>query len=318
MERLSVGSWWRAAFSGVSVAVLAACNYSSSSGGGSAGLSVDESAPRLNAAALVDVDAGGPGEGDIVVLTFDRSVVISGGESEGQVLAIHADAPSDTFGVGAQQGQSVPGSRQVEIVLGEDPELFAGALDAPGITRINIVNGSGRVVPIEATNGVRAAPSTSSIGLENVTGDAPMAIAASYFDADNDLGIGVGDIVLVTFDQPVVVPDGDPVAGAFSLPVAGDSFGAGAIIEPASNMPTNRGVRILLGTDPVLTLDGSFSSAAIVAGDPSGLAVVAGAVVTDAVESSGAPVAAGVLLDVVPGDANLFGSGRSATAVVGG
>jgi hypothetical protein len=143
MERLSLRSWWRAAFSGVVVAMLAACNYSASSGGSNAGLSVDENAPRLNAATLVEVDAGGPGEGDILVLTFDRSVVISGGDADGQVIAIRADAASDTFGVGARQGQSVPGSRQVEIVLGEGPELFAGALDAPGITRINIVNGSG-------------------------------------------------------------------------------------------------------------------------------------------------------------------------------
>ena len=297
---------------------LGGCDYSSSRGGGNTPSSVASNAPRLSTATLVDIDGGGPSEGDVVLLRFDRPVVLNSSSDGDTITTIRPDLPTDTFGADAREGQSVPGSGLLELVLGEDPELLAGDPGDAGITKINVVNGSGRVVPVEGTNGVRAAPARRSVELEDVTGVAPVAIAASYFDADNDGAVGVGDILLVTFDQPVVVPDGATPGGAFATPVAGDSFGAGATLEPASESAVNRGVRVLFGDDPVLTVAGSFSSAATSAGAASGVRVAVNSVLIDAVLSSGASVEAGVELDVAVGDANLFGNGRDAAFVVGG
>jgi len=183
----------------------------------------------------------------------------------------------------------LPGSDRVELFLGQAPVLTA---TVPGVSEgseINVLRVEGPP-RIEGVNGFLATASRRSVPVLDRSGEAPVLVDARFVDADNDRVLGLGDRVVVGFDQPIVVPLGTTPEINFALPVAGDTFGTGARLVAASTSAANRAIFIELGQDPVLRVDGEFSAAAGAPGAPSAVTVAPGTLLTNSV--LGAPVPA--------------------------
>ncbi len=285
------------------------------SGGLERSRSAPRDAPRIVESTLIDENQNGVDEGDKVVIRFNREVFTN----DDDVTAILPVNLQETFGEGAVLLQSLPGSDRVEIVLGSSPLLFPGPAGIQGVTRIDIAFGAGLPSSVEGKNGLLAAPrDRGSVFLTNGTASAPVLVQACYVDSDNDGAVNEGDLVLATFDKPVEVPAAAVLTANFTLPVAGDSFGAGASLRASSTLVTNRSVTIVLGAGASLTVAKRFSSANLAAGAPSGLGTLAAGAnpIRDTVSTPNA-IASGVTVDIIDFDGGFFGSGREADAVFG-
>jgi DNA-binding beta-propeller fold protein YncE len=269
--------------------------------------------PRLLQAIFIDPDGNGPDEGDILVLRFDREVLVQGSTIQGFVTS----RDTDSFGDNPVLRQSVPGSDRVEITLGQDPVLSPAPVSPSGATKVNIAASGAGVIEVEGTNGFRAGRADESIILQDVTVSAPVFVGARFVDADNDGAIGQGDLVLASFNKPVSVPAGATVAENFTLPVSGDSFGASPSLSAASTLGNNRAVMITLGAGASLTLSGAFSPAATGAGSPSGLQVAASPTITDTLASSPNALSPGVAADLELPEITPLGNGRAAELALG-
>jgi sugar lactone lactonase YvrE len=273
-----------------------------------------EDAPRVAEAVWVDEDQNGVDPGDLLLIRFTREVFVHGSD----VAAIGPESSAETLGDDALLCQSVPGTDRVEIRLGDDPILAPGAAGQSGATRIN-VNADGQTAPVESKQGFIASPRGRGIVLADATAVAPRLVQAQLFDRDRDGAIGAGDVISAGFDKPIRVPAGAAVADHFSLPVAGDSFGAGASLAAASSLSTNRAVAIILGAGASVTADGQFRTAALAAGSPTGVTSLQAAVdpITDTVEAAPNPVLDGATVDLEAGDGGFFGNGREGDALFG-
>ena len=89
---------------------------------------------------------------------------------------------------------------------------------------------------------------------------------AHYSDANGNAVIDAGDEVRLLFDKLITI--NGPTAADFVLPVAGDTFGAGATFGAALDPQT---LLITLGTNPVLTTRGVFNEEETTSGAPSGV-----------------------------------------------
>lgn len=235
--------------------VGAGCRNSSSSSTTSA----TGTGPAVATVQFVDVDGNGVDEGDLLVITFADSVFITSAEATAYVF----DSTLDTLGTSPQQFQTVPGSRRVEVVLGASPsfQLSTSLINVRSSASLNVRGSSGPSV----------SPATASVAVLDRTATAPTLIATYYDDADLDGTINVGDTILCEFDKPIAIGGAETVAGNFATPVTLDSFGAGATLTAFTDGTTNRGALITLGTAPVLAVSGTFDSAVVSAGSPTGI-----------------------------------------------
>lgn len=133
---------------------------------------------------------------------------------------------------------------------------------------------------------------------------------ARCFDVDRSGTATAGDRVVVPFTTPIVF-DGASLADV-ALPVLGDTFGAGAqlAVGPAADELT-----ITLGDLPRLRTRGVFAPGATTANAPSGLLLLAGDRLRNAVD--GAPFAGTAAIDLAPAPVALPGPLPSAARLVG-
>ena len=220
-------------------------------------------APRLVSAVFSDDDDDGLlGPGDRVTVTFDGDVNLQGSPLAADVLEA---LPPGSFGAGAiPEAGAVP----QEIVV----RLQAGAsLQPNGTFGIDLVSSGINLLPgqtgIVEPAGTPLLPMPTPLDLGGELN--PKISAASFSDANGSCTIDSGDILDVTFSSNVTFTTSDPNQ-AFQLPVAGDTFGAGAQIQGGTPVDVGSAV-ILLGTGPVLQVAGSFGPT--VTGSPSGLDV---------------------------------------------
>lgn len=273
-----------------------------------------EDAPRLVEVRLVDGDDDGIDGDDVIVLTFDRDVILLGSDLGGFVL----ESDRDSFGEGALLRQSVPGSALVEMLLGENPQLLAGGASTSGVSRVNIADSGAGVVLIEGTNGILAGEASKDLPLLDATAAAPELVEARYVDTDGTGTVNIGDRLVLTLSKPVSIPGAPPadLVDNFTLPVTGDQFGAGATVHAATSLPSNLGLLVTLGSAPVLAPAGTFSASATTAGSPSGITVDAAATfpITDTLSN---PLATGSAVEIETPIPNGIGQGREAELVLG-
>jgi hypothetical protein len=173
-------------------------------------------------------------------------------------------------------------------------------------------------INVEGTNGHLAVPRVGSIRIRNVTTTAPVLFETHYVDADNSGSVGAGDLVIVSFDKPIVVGVGATVAANFVLPVTGDSFGAAPTLTASSNLESNRSVTITLDAGAVLTAVGVFSGAVLGVGSPSGVSVSgAPSGITDTLLAGVNTIVAGGSRDLSSTATGYFGTGRDADITLG-
>jgi hypothetical protein len=293
--RRRLGAW----LSCLALAAAAGCDDGS---GDSTDLVVPEDAPRIVDASIVDVGADGIDAGDVAVIRFDRDVIL---RSE-TFNAIVPDDLSESFGEGAVQQQSVPGSDTIEVLLGDGPSLAP----APGGTRINVVFGSG-VVQVEGTDGTAAGPARRSTVLDDATGLPPLLVEARFVDADGDDATGAGDFLVLVFDQPILVPDGGSVTDNFGLTLPGDSFGDDPLLAAAAALAGSRAARITLGAGAVL---GGLAGPPPAGAAPSAVEVLPARTISGA--GAGTLIQVSVAAEIVAASATFFGNGRAADQVL--
>jgi DNA-binding beta-propeller fold protein YncE len=275
----------------------------------------DTDSPRLQSTVFIDSDLDGVDVQDALVLQFHRPVVLQGSSIQG----FRTDSLGESFGAGAEFRQSLPGSDRVEMLLGDDPVLTPGDAGSSSVTRINVAASGAGIPRVTAAGDFArvARPASRSLELEDVTASAPVLVEARLVDADLSGGLSAGDQIVAAFNKPIAVPPGATVEENFTLPVAGDSFGAAPLLTAASTLSTNRAVLITLGPGAMLRAAKVFAAGTTAAGSPSGLEVAPAPTITD--QLPGLPNAAspGVAVDLGDPAATLFGSGREATGVVG-
>ena len=193
-------------------------------------------APTVQDVEITDSNGGFALEGDELVGTYRFS-----------------DADGDAEGTSAIQwmrdGTPISGARAARYTL--------TAADIP--TTITL-----QVEPVAATGTTRGAAVVSS-GI--ATGPAPSLVGARYIDIDNDGTIDSGDAIVLTFDVALATP-GTLTSSSFDLPVGGDSLGTGATIALGTDTTE---LTISLGTSPSFRTRGTFTTAALGAGSPSGI-----------------------------------------------
>ncbi|MFN0058826.1 MAG: FG-GAP-like repeat-containing protein [Planctomycetota bacterium] len=124
-----------------------------------------------------------------------------------------------------------------------------------------------------------------------------LAGPARYLDQNRDGIAGMGDQLILTFDQPILV-SGSAGPADLLLPVAGDALGAGSTLSAGANAQE---LRVVLGTNPSLKSRQQFASATIGSNAASGVDVDLSA--PDRIESAltGADAMSTGVVDVVPG-----------------
>ncbi|MFQ5654281.1 MAG: hypothetical protein ACE5GW_06085, partial [Planctomycetota bacterium] len=250
--------------------------------------------PRVTQVQYIDVDGNGVDENDLLVVTFEKAITISS-TSAG---AFGFDNILDSLGSAPTISQSIPRSDKVEILLGSGADLV------PGASILDIL--SGGLINIEDLTGVDARAASVLVTVSDFTATAPTLLSTFYNDADLDGTMNVGDTLLCVFDKPVTIPVGQTVAGNFSVPVTGDSLGAGVSMTLFSEGPGNCGVLITLGTSPILTVNGTFDVGVVGAGSPSGIAMVALPGITDTLASGAQAVTGNTVVDLAPLGASFF------------
>ncbi|MCZ6688490.1 MAG: Ig-like domain-containing protein, partial [Planctomycetota bacterium] len=118
-----------------------------------------------------------------------------------------------------------------------------------------------RITPSDAVTGTAGV--TANFAVNNLGDPAPFIVGSVFEDTEGN-GVGQGDRITVLFNEPVVLNTAS--VSAFSLPVAGDTFGSGATV--AAGFASTE-IVITLGSVPILTVPGRYVSP--VAGMPSGI-----------------------------------------------
>lgn len=228
-----------------------------------------QAAPTVLSARWQDMNANGVDAGDRLDLLFDKPVIFRNFAGADYNLPVTGDS------LGTSPSLSVPAdnNRTVRILLGTGTKLTI-----PGVyNAANLTAGSPSGIDVSANMptsggvcdlyGNAAAPSS----VKDITGSdttGPVLITAVYYDADGN-GVSQGDILGLEFDKSLQL-QGTSFATQFTLPIPGDSLGAGATFSAGT---TAVDVRVTLGVNPVLTVAGIFKMPppAHAAGDPSGI-----------------------------------------------
>ena len=128
-------------------------------------------------------------------------------------------------------------------------------------------------------------------------GAAPILMSASWSDA-GDSGVSSSDTVSLTFSEDVTTASA--LIADLLLPVTGDDLSSTSITNTTATVH----VLTLAGT-PLLCPGGSYSSAAINAGDPSGIGIADGTRITDAAGLTAASNNAASSIDLGPSTTTL-------------
>ncbi len=124
------------------VLLWAGCSSSSSDGNDGSSPVTSPDSPRLEESLFVDLDGNGPDADDVVLLRFNKNVLVQGASIDG----FETERATESFGTDAVLRQALPGSDRVEIVLGDDPELTPGDSSTPGVTEVNIARSGAGIV----------------------------------------------------------------------------------------------------------------------------------------------------------------------------
>lgn len=292
------------ALSLIVIAALAGCRGSSPTPGATP---ANSTGPRVSAVNYIDLDGNGVDQNDLLVITFDEVVYISAGA----ISALEFASNFDSFGTDPEVYQSIPGSDTIEVVLGAAPFFAAGS------SAVNVVEaGSTRIRDVD---GEPAREASTDVTITDFTATAPTLVAASYNDADLDGTVNAGDTLRCDFDKPIAIAGGATVANNFALSVTNDTFGAGATLTAFRPLSTNRGAIITLGTNPRVTVSGTYDAAVTADGSPSNVKVQSvGAIeITDTLAAGANDITADTSVDLALHSSSRMQNGRDASIFLG-
>jgi len=234
----------------------------------------DTTSPVLIGCRFIDTDMNGVDEGDQLVLIFDEPIEISG------LVITDFELPvtGDSFGAGATAVAGAT-SREILITLGTGAHLNPEGYFDP--TRI--YEGAPSGIGVLTTDHIKDKWGNSVVfnGYVDVdSGQGPILLTATFEDRVSDGWVGTGDVIILTFNEPVKINGNFDFSGV-QLPVSGDSLGLEPTIEVG---PESNQITIVLGTNPVVTVMGSYEKALTNAGSPSGIKILPTSNVSDMVD----------------------------------
>ena len=171
----------------------------------------------------------------------------------------------------------------LDVLLAEGGSADTGATPAVRITaNTTLAHSSGNgLVPVEGS------------GTAATDAAAPVLMAATWTDGGTG-GVSAGDTVTLTFSESVTATA--MTVADLGLPVTSDTLSSTTIANQAGSTVT-----MTLAGSPRLTPGGAYNAAAIVAGKSSGVFMVSGAHVQDAVGLTAATGTASSAVDLAPG-----------------
>jgi len=236
----------------------------------------DTTGPVLLTAVYYDIDGNGVSQNDILGLEFDKSLQIQGTSFAAQFTL---PIPGDSLGTNAQFTAGTT-AVDIRVTLGLNPVLtIAGIFKTPppayaagNPSGIGCTGAAGAITDYSGNS----PQGTTPVDIISASAAGPQLMIARIDDANNDLIVSAGDRMVLTFNKPVKIetPPGMSVSD-FLIPVAGDSFGAGATFEV--NAANSNEVLIGLQTGVKFRPDGTYTPSLISTGMPSGIGIRAGA-----------------------------------------
>ena len=221
------------------------------------------------------------------------SVVAVGDPLDFQVTATDGDVANNLTFVGTEIGGSLSALAAGFVqtfpitATGLSPQMLDGTGIAASVGDITL--------GFDVDDGLGG---TDSITLSvNILPRAPRVMGFARYTDENRNGVpDAGDLIVVPFSEDVTVNAPSPTD--LVLPVAGDSLGVGANLTAG---PGTNEVTITLGSAPGLKTRQTFSIAALLTNDPSGIDVSA-TIAVDAIESTatGDDAINSLPIDIIP------------------
>ncbi len=234
---------------------------------------IDNEGPKLIGAKYVDNYPTGLSSGDELILYFDEPLILN----SPVISDFELPVAGDSFGVAATVNPGI-NSNEIRIVLGSSANINPSGI----FNSANLYSGAPSGIGVLSNDHIQdywgnSAVHTGYVDIDD--GKGPILLSATFEDVINDGKIASGDVLILSFDEPVTW-EGQLSATDFVLPVAGDSFGT---TFGSSEVTQETKVKITLASDPVLLIEGQFSSSNLSAGSPSGIGVSAATKIRDLV-----------------------------------
>ncbi|MEW6605843.1 MAG: Ig-like domain-containing protein [bacterium] len=229
-------------------------------------LNIDTKPPYIRQAIYKDKGSIGLNAGDEIEITFNELI-------KSESLSINdfkLNVQGDTFGTGAMttKNEISTGTYTVTIILGNEPKLkvpgkYVGVTTPGSPSGINVKETSS----INDIAGNMATTTTEQISDQDIIDkDSPKISRAIYVDKPNTApGVSSGDELLIIFTEDITINGAVPED--FYLPVHGDTFGMEATITQTAKSE----IKIILGTQTFLTIEGIYQKGFIGTGNPSGI-----------------------------------------------
>ena len=219
-------------------------------------------------------DADGDGHLDRISLTFDQTL---NDNFTGLTVTVAGYAVTG-FDTGTTANDAV-----IDVLLTPPASGDTGATPAVRITANTTLTQAGGTGVVQVEGSATAATDAA----------APVLLAAAWTDGGTG-GVSAGDTVTLTFSESVTATTMG--VADIGLPVTSDTLSSTTIANQAGSTLT-----MTLAGSPRLTPGGVYGAAAIATGKPSGVFMVSGAHVQDAVGLTAATGTASSAVDLAPG-----------------
>lgn len=251
--------------------------------------------PKIIKAEYTDNGTDGLNAGDVIILTFDKPIIMNGGISAAD---FQLPVTGDTLGTGATFNTAGLNPDQLRIVLGTSPKIKVGGTFSGANTAQNAASGidmvAGGTINVQDTTGNNARPNTPA-GMDITPTDvtSPTLTTVVFTDVAGD-GFTGGDRLTLTFSEPITCelpPAGNSLRNlAFNLPVTGDSLGQDpvTVINP---QPAVNQIVIQFISTPNIKVAGLYNGN-IATGSSSGMDIspnIPGGMITDVSGNTATP-----------------------------
>ncbi len=248
----------------------------------------------------------GVGDEDRIVLVLDSPVSLNGKPRTGLLFTAPANSDSKSYSIHMGSSRNV---LLVDIESGFEDLVLTKTADSGSPTSISLDLG---LIGLSTEDGRPLSGMIGPIDLEPPPPAPANLIEARWIDSDLSSTVNQEDLLLLRWDQPIKISDQlrakklEVSQGLLRLSVEGDRLGSPSSPARILDAPPSWETRILLGSHPTLTIDGTHDPGrARYEGSPSGIAVAATTILPittlDTLEGTG--VSSPLVIDI-EGDCN--------------
>ena len=221
-------------------------------------------------------------------------------KGNGYIGAVRMVANASLNGNFAGLQVAVAGYNVAGYSTGADDHEFLVLLTESGTHDTGATPGVKVVAPGNLGLGIVGSSETLSVDATPVTStDKAKPVLVKAWASQSAGGLEAGDKVYLQFSEAVT--SNIALVADFALPVAWDTYGAGATVATGQNGTDPTLVVITLGTNPQLTPGGLYSPGQLAASSPTGIYVEDGTRIADAAANTALNQGVGAAVDLAPG-----------------